>query len=163
MGRKKKEENDEEIKKPKAIGPFDIIKMMFTDKESFDKLSNLILSKNFFMINRIFAIKFPLQAQCFNMMGVDQANVIRSWQQFGVRQCGYGKVPSFVFTKTAKSKETASVDELSKDLKNAYCNHYRISMKDLNDMLYFYHDSTVEHVKEFEEIVNAKDIIEKLK
>ena len=28
---RKKSENTEEIKKPKAISPFDIIKMMFTD------------------------------------------------------------------------------------------------------------------------------------
>ena len=47
---RKKAENSEEIKRPKAIGPFDIIKMMFTDVNAFNNLSNLILSKNFFMM-----------------------------------------------------------------------------------------------------------------
>ena len=46
MGRKKKEDSSNEelkIAKPKAIGPYDIIKMIFTDKESFNKLSNLVI------------------------------------------------------------------------------------------------------------------------
>ena len=87
MARKKKDESQEEIKKPKAIGPFDIIKLMFTDKESFDNLSDYMLSKHFFMINRIMAIQFPLQAQCFNKLNINEAQVIRSWQFFATSKC----------------------------------------------------------------------------
>ena len=52
----KVEEAPEKVKTPKAIGPYDIIKLMFTDLQGFDKLSNTMLERNAVMINRIFAI-----------------------------------------------------------------------------------------------------------
>ena len=130
---KKKLENIEVIKKPKAISPFDIIKMMFTDVASFNNLSNLILSKNFFMINRIFSIIFPMQAQCFNNLDINQAEVIRAWQRFATTKLGYGRVPGFVYTKGAKaSQEQNKTDDISKEDKELYCKHYEISLKDTN-------------------------------
>lgn len=163
MARKKKDESQEEIKKPKAIGPFDIIKLMFTDKESFDNLSDYMLSKHFFMINRIMAIQFPLQAQCFNKLNINEAQVIRSWQFFATSNCGYGRVPSFVYTKSGKSS-FVDPDNIDKDLKIAYCLHYDTTMTELNDMLYFYHDATIEHINYFKEnIYSQKNNIEKIK
>lgn len=163
MARKKKDESQEEIKKPKAIGPFDIIKLMFTDKESFDNLSDYMLSKHFFMINRIMAIQFPLQAQCFNKLNINEAQVIRSWQFFATSKCGYGRVPSFVYTKSGKSS-FVDPDNIDKDLKIAYCLHYDTTMTELNDMLYFYHDATIEHINYFKEnIYSQKNNIEKIK
>ena len=150
---RKKAENSEEIKRPKAIGPFDIIKMMFTDVNAFNNLSNLILSKNFFMINRIFSIMFPMQAQCFNNVEINQGDVIRAWQQFAVSKLGYGKVPFFVYTKGAKaSQEASKVDDINKEDKELYCKHYQISLKDFDDMLYFMHDFTLEHFNNFVKI-----------
>jgi hypothetical protein len=150
---KKKSENTEEIKKPKAISPFDIIKMMFTDVESFNKLSNLILTKNFFMINRILSIMFPMQAQCFNNVEINQAEVIRTWQRFVTAKMGYGRVPGFVYTKGAKAtQELNKLDDISKEDKESYCKHYQISLRDFDDMLYFTHDSVIEHFNNFVKI-----------
>lgn len=147
---RKKAENTEEIKKPKAIGPFDIIKMMFTDVNAFNELSNLILSRNFFMINRIFSIIFPMQAQCFNNTEINQADVIRAWQRFGTAKLGYGKVPFFVYTKGAKAtQELNKVDDISKEDKESYCKHYQISLKDFDDMLYFAHDISLAHFNNY--------------
>ena len=147
---KKKLENTEEIKKPKAVSPFDIIKMMFTDVASFNNLSNLILSKNFFMINRIFSIMFPMQAQCFNNLDINQAEVIRAWQKFATAKLGYGRVPGFVYTKGAKaSQEQNKIDNISKEDKEQYCKHYQISLKDFDDMLYFMHDIALEHFNNY--------------
>lgn len=163
MARKKKEESQEEIKKPKAIGPFDIIKMMFTDKESFDKLSDAILAKNFFMINRVMAIQFPLQAQCFNKLNINTGQVIRAWQQFATAKCGYGSVPNFVYTKTGKST-FVDPDNIDKDVKLTYCLHYDTTEKEFADMLYFYHDATMEHLNYFKDnIYSQKNSIEKQK
>jgi len=147
---RKKVEKTEETKKPKAIGPFDIIKMMFTDVNLFNNLSNLILVKNFFMINRIFSIMFPMQSQCFNNININQAEVIRAWQRFAIAKLGYGKVPFFVYTKGAKSTQEAfKIDDINKEDKEAYCKHYQISLKDFDDMLYFMHDFTLEHFNNF--------------
>ena len=143
---RKKAENTEEVKKPKAISPFDIIKMMFTDVHSFNNLSNLILAKNFFMINRILSIMFPMQAQCFNNIDINQAEVIRAWQKFG-------RVPGFVYTKGAKAaQELTKSNDISKEDKELYCKHYQISLKDFDDMLYFAHDCVIEHFNNFVKI-----------
>lgn len=150
---RKKAENTEEIKKPKAIGPFDIIKLMFTDAPAFNNLSNLVLSKNFFMINRIMSIMFPMQSQCFNNLEINQAEVIRTWQRFATAKLGYGKVPFFVYTKGAKaSQELNNIDNISKEDKELYCAHYQISLKDFDDMLFFMHDLTLNHFNNFVKI-----------
>ena len=108
---KKKEQKTEKMVKPKAIGPYDIVKMMFTNVAEFDKLSNSILSRNFFMINRIMSIQYPLQAQCFNNLHVNNADAVKCWKNFIVSKLGYGKVPGFVFTKGAKANATAWLNE----------------------------------------------------
>lgn len=165
MARKKKEDTStEEIKKPKAIGPYDIIKMMFTDREGFDKLSNLMLSKNFFMINRILSIQFPEQAQCFNRLNIDHANVIKSWRNFCVMKLGYGRVPSFVYTKGAKASQAAQAKavDIDKDVKESYCIFYDISYRDFDDMAYFNYNMLKEHVDNYvENIYKPKGLITK--
>lgn len=157
---KKTKNKEEKIKKPKALSPFDIIKMMFTDKPAFDNLSNLMLAKNFFMINRIFSIMFPLQAQCFNKLNINQAEVIRAWQSFGTLKLGYGRMPSFVYTKGAKASQTKTTVDISKEDKELYCKHYNISIKDFDDMLYFAYDLTYNH---FSNYVKINSVIEQNK
>ena len=168
MARKKKDDNLEikKLSKPKSISPFDIIGMIFTNRESFNNLSNLILSKNFFMINRIFAIQFPLQAQLFNNLNVSKSDVIKCWANFAVTKLGYGKIPSFVYTKGAKAiSQIKNTDNIDKDLKEQYCKHYNISLKDFDDMLYFNHDNTIKHINQFDSIFNVKinEVIKKEK
>ena len=48
MARKKNEtvEDTEKLKTPKPIGPYDIINMMFTNFEDFNKLSDTVLLKD---------------------------------------------------------------------------------------------------------------------
>ena len=150
----KVEEAPEKVKTPKAIGPYDIIKMMFTDLQGFDKLSNTMLERNAFMINRIFAIQFPAQAQCFNNSKINSADVVRSWRLFAVKTLGFGKVPGFVYTKGARksSELKEKVDNIAKDLKEAYCKHYQISLRDFNDLLAMTHDELIADVNRFEKI-----------
>jgi len=166
MPRKKKEQTEkaEEIKKPKAIGPFDIIKMMFTDAAAFDNLSKSALEKNFFMINRVMSIQFPMQAECFNQLSIRQDQVIKAWRQFAVSKLGYGRLPSFVFTKAIKAEQQElQFDDISKELKETYCKHFNISEKDFSDILEMYHDNAVAHIKNFENIINNTNSITKIK
>ena len=110
------------------------------------------------MINRIFAIAFPLQAQCFNNLEINQADVIRSWQKFATSKLGYGKVPFFVYTKGANaSKAAQNIDAISKADKELYCTHYGISLKDFDDMLYFYHDQLIVHFNNFVKVNSASE------
>lgn len=158
--KEKVEQAPEKVKAPKAIGPYDIIKLMFTDIQGFDKLSNTMLERNAFMINRVFAIQFPAQAQCFNNSNINSADVVRSWRLFAVKTLGFGKVPNFVYTKGAKRTITETKeasDNITKDLRESYCRHYQLSLKDFNDLLSMSHDELIADVRKFEKINSVSE------
>lgn len=149
----------------KEIGLFDVIKLIFTDIEGFDKLSNITLKKNYFMCNRIFSIKYPLQAVLFSTMNINEAEVIRMWRDFFISNKIFGKVPYWVYTKGSKK----SVDNVKKNKKISsqlikdYCIHYNIDTKDVIDALEFFEDDMEKELKRFEKLISAKNLIKKEK
>lgn len=146
MGKEKQVKEKKTKKKsntPKELSPFDIIKMMFSSMDSFEKLSDLMLERHSFLINRIFAIQYPEHAQLFNRIGMKGCNTLRAWRVFAVRKHGMNRVPFFVYTK-AEKKITAgnkkNKPEYTKEEISHYCNHFNISLKDFTDMQYFFPD-----------------------
>lgn len=144
----------------KTIGPYDIIQMMFQNSESFDKLTDVILDKNFFIINRACSIKYPLQGSLFNNININKAQVIRSWRNFLVSKEGYGRVPYFVYSKGAK-KTTETIkkktDNLDKSEIQEYCKRYKISLKDFNSLKTFFNDELIEDVKRYSKLMSVKE------
>lgn len=168
MGRpKKNKDSSSEVKKEKTaktttaktIGPYDIIKLMFTDIEGFNKLSNNMLERNAFIINRVFSIQFPGQAQYFNNTNIRTADVVKAWRLFAVKTLGFGKVPSFVYTKgSGKSVESKNKNEgITKELKESYCKHYQLTLKDYADTLEFFYDDLISDIKKYEHIISPKE------
>ena len=144
----------------KALSPFDIIGMMFKDKESFNKLSNLLLEKNYFMINRVLSIKYPFQAQCFNMTGINLAEVVKAWNFFLSANEQYGKIPGFVFTRGAKktiNKQEVN-DEIKKSDIEAYAQHYHLSIKDVQDLKEFNYNALNDDIKNLNKLLEMKTI-----
>ena len=149
----------------KEIGLFDIIKLIFTDKEKFNSLSDISLKRNYFMINRIFSIKYPLQAMYFSTSGINEAEVIKCWRDFIISKNEFGKVPFWVYTKG--SKKAGAVKEKTKKVSTQlirdYCNHYNINIKDVNDCLEFFESPMLEELKRYESLIKVKNSIEKEK
>lgn len=144
----------------KALSPFDIITLMFTNINEFNTLSDSILDKNFFIINRVFSIKYPMQASVFNKLGINTAQVVKSWARFITTAEGYGHVPYFVYTKGAKkSKETQikKTDNIDTDTIYAYCKRYNISLKEYNDLKLLYNDEFINDVKRYEKLIDKKE------
>ena len=79
---------------------FDFVKIMFTKPKEYNAIKNHNKKRHHFMINRFFAIKFPANAQLFNVNGINPIAVIDSWQLVAQRFKG---VPGWVYTKTKKS------------------------------------------------------------
>ena len=162
MARKKKDatEDAEKLKAPKAIGPYDIITMMFTNFEEFNKLTDTVLDKNFFLINRVFSIKYPLQAAVFNKAGINTASVIKSWAMFCSSKEGYGKVPYFVYTRGAKKTSASTLnvkDKIGKELICEYCKRYKITLKDFNALRSMFNDELIADVKRYEKLISLKE------
>jgi len=79
---------------------FDFVKLMFTKPKEYRAVKQHNKKRHQFMINRFFAIKFPANAQLFNLNGINPIAVIDSWQLVAQR---FNGVPGWIYTKTKKS------------------------------------------------------------
>lgn len=158
----KKAQQKSKEDKPKKISPFDIIDMMFTKKDEFDKLSKFTLEKNFFMINRVFSIKYPTQAQFFNNLKINTAEVIKCWQQFLTKYEIPNKVPYFVYTKGSKKSSDAK-DEVKfkkQDIVD-YAKKYNLSLRDVEDIIQFKPQEFTEQIQELDKLRSLQNQSEK--
>tara|TARA_R110000744_G_scaffold243836_1_gene360768 strand:+ start:32 stop:460 length:429 start_codon:yes stop_codon:yes gene_type:complete len=83
---------------------FDFIKILFTKPKVYSTISNRNKKRHQFMINRFFAIKYPTNANLFNINGINGSAVIDSWYMVASR---FRSVPSWIYTKTKKTKKVA--------------------------------------------------------
>jgi hypothetical protein len=136
MPRKKNQDSDTFAEnKPKVLSPFDILKMMFTNQEEFNKLPIEVLGRNYYIINMQLSVKFPLQAAVFNHYKINPGEVVKCWQDFIVRQGLYGgyRIPQWVYEKgkaKANEEKVAKKKFTDKFIKQ-YCDHYGVSIKDV--------------------------------
>lgn len=144
--------------KPKAIGPFDIINMIFKDKDTFNILPDTVLKKNSFMVNRVFAIMYPLQADCFNSDIMNPADTVKAWAYFAWSKMRYGMVPSFVYTKVKKEEPNAvgTTEYQKKDIQQ-YCAYFNISMNDFNDLKELFPDELDSHLSQYIQTTQLTD------
>jgi hypothetical protein len=83
---------------------FDFIKILFTKPKIYSTISNRNKKRHQFMINRFFAIKYPTNANLFNVNGINGTAVIDSWHMVASR---FRSVPGWIYTKTKKAKKIA--------------------------------------------------------
>lgn len=153
MGKKSNSKDKTEVKQ---LSPFDIIKMMFTDKEQFDSLSSLMLEKNFFIVNRMFAIKYPFQANCFNLLKTNRAEAMKSWEIFMLQHERHGSVPYFIYTKGSKRSSEAKEkkSQFAKPNLEEYAKHYNMSKKDIQDLIEFDPEDLKKELARFSKMMN---------
>lgn len=78
---------------------FDYIKILFGKDEQWDKVSNYDKTRNSFMANRFMGIKFPIQANLFNMLKTDPVGQAEAWRMVASK---FNRVPGFIYTKVKK-------------------------------------------------------------
>jgi hypothetical protein len=120
---------------------FDIIKNIFsTNNKTWDQVGRIDKSRNFFMINRIMAIQFPVQANQFNRMRIVPGPVVDWWRS--TLSGRYSKPPNWIYTKTKKIssedkiKETKNFDQVEIFIREKYS----VSKRELSDIKNFYPD-----------------------
>lgn len=82
---------------------FDYIKLIFGSDEHWDKVSNYDKTKNSFLLNRFMGIKFPIQANLFNMLKTDPVGQAEAWRMVASK---FNRVPGFIYTKVKKQETT---------------------------------------------------------
>jgi len=116
---------------------FDFIKIMFERPKEWKLIKQHTKKRHTFMINRFFAIKFPDNANLFNLNGIEGANVIDSWYLVAQRFKG---VPSWIYTKTKKSKkETVTKEKYipSDDAIRVYLERNQIGKREFKELQTF--------------------------
>ena len=119
---------------------FDIIKLIFNNKQKeWKSVGKIDKSRNFFMINRIMSIQFPVQANQFNKLKVVPAPVVDWWHD--TLSARFSKPPVWLYTKTKKSEGTKTEEAKTSELTESFIrDKYRISKRDIETIKKFYPD-----------------------
>lgn len=116
---------------------FDFVKILFTKPNDYKKIKQHNKKRHHFMINRFFAIKYPENAQAFNVNGIDGASVIDAWALVARR---FTSVPAWIYTKTKKAKKTTSTSKEyipSDKALEVYMQRYDIGKREIEEMKRF--------------------------
>ena len=131
---------------------FDFIKIMFTQHKNYQQVKNLTKKKHHFMINRFFAIKFPVNASAFNTVGINGANVVDSWSLVATRFKG---VPGWIYTKTKKSQKDKPRYQPDGRALELYMQRNQIGPREIEEMNLFCPDLLEQDLKKIEEQINV--------
>lgn len=113
---------------------FDVLKAFFSPK-TWTEVNKQDKSRNFFMINRIASIAFPLQANAFNNTKVDPVSVVDYWKN--TLNSKYKTAPGWFFTSTNKKerkKEYAPKEEVADFIKSKF----EISNREIKELQLYY-------------------------
>ena len=132
---------------------FDIINAIFNSQTEYEKVTKTEKRKSFFMINRRFAIQFPLQANILQLNNITQEYVIDFWQWF-MRQ-KYKSTPHWIYTKGVKKTQQIKEkkDPISKDTILAYSKYMKIEERSIKEALEFFPEEMIKELKMFEKII----------
>ena len=135
---------------------FEFTKIIFENPEEYEKITPGEKRKQYFMINRRFAIQFPMQANALQHLKINQAGVVDFWQQF-MRKT-YKRTPGWMYTKGVKKAKQDKEKKInvSETLVNEYCRRMVLDKKSVYDALEFYPDLMLKELKQFEKIINQK-------
>lgn len=132
---------------------FDFVKIMFTKRSQFEKIKNHNKKRHHFMINRFFAIKFPANANAFNINSINGAAVVESWSLVAMR---FKSVPSWWYTKTKKDKSTVK-DKYSpcEQAVKLYMHKNEIGSREFKELEHFAKDSLYADLKNIENQIDV--------
>ena len=119
---------------------FDIVKNIFsTNDKNWKSVGRIDKSRNFFMVNRIMSIQFPIQANQFNKLKVTPPPVVDWWRDNLSHR--FSKPPVWIYTKTKKveKQEEAQIKE-SPEVEAFIRDKYKVTRRDLLQIKEFYPD-----------------------
>ncbi len=122
---------------------FDIVKRIFDKKPTlWEDISKNDKIRNFFMVNRIMAIQFPVQANQFNKLKVTPNQVVDWWHD--TLSSKFTRAPGWVYTQTkksgAKKNDKSNTSKNFEDAEVFISHKFGVSMRDLKQLKIFYPD-----------------------
>lgn len=135
---------------------FDIIGVMFEDHSAWVKVTNYDKKKNFFMINRILSIKYPLQANMLQHLKVNQVAVIDFWFYFISSQ--YNRKPSWLYTKASKKKDSTKKSKkntITEDMIKTFAHKLGYEVKTVRMAIEFFGEEILTEIKDIDKLLNG--------
>ena len=135
---------------------FEFTKIIFEKPGEWESITPGEKRKQFFMVNRRFAIQFPMQANALQHLKINQAGVVDFWQHF--MQKTYNRTPGWMYTKGVKKAKLDKEKKInvSEKLIDEYARRMSLDRKSIYDALEFYPDLMVKELKQFEKVINQK-------
>jgi len=132
---------------------FDFVKIMFTKPQLYNNIKTHTKKRHHFMINRFFAIKYPTNANAFNLNGINGGNVVESWSMVARR---FKSVPGWFYTKTKKAPKK-QVDKYtpSETAIELYLSKNEIGMREFNELKQFAKVDLFNDLKKIEEQIDV--------
>lgn len=132
---------------------FDFVKIMFTKRSDYNKIKQHSKKRHHFMINRFFAIKYPANANAFNLNGIDGASLVDCWSVVAGR---FKSVPGWFYTKTKKApKQKADKYIPSEQAIQLYLDKNEIGSREYQEMLTFAKNDLFADLKNIEQQINV--------
>jgi len=131
---------------------FDFIKVIFIDPMAYDEVTPGEKRKNFFMVNRRFAIQHPMQANALNHIRIDQSAAVDIWQRFMQKQ--YNKTPFWMYTKgvkKAKEQKEQKINIPSAVIED-YAKRNMMDLQSVHDAIEFFPKEMKKELKDFESL-----------
>lgn len=130
---------------------FDIIKTIFKSDKDWKNVGRNDKVRNFFMINRIMSIQFPVQANQFNHIRISQKPVIDWWHN--TLSSYYSKQPPWIFTSTKKKPKInePKIAEAYDQAELLVIEKYEISKREIADLKEFYPEKYQSWIKSINE------------
>jgi hypothetical protein len=125
---------------------FDYINVLFGTDSQWDKLSNYDKAKNEFMTRRFMSIKFPNQANLFNVMKTDPVGQAESWRLIGSK---FNRVPGFIYTKVKNLKKNKAWVP-NQNAVDEYLKINQIGQREFNEALKFNPTAIKESIESLE-------------
>jgi hypothetical protein len=138
---------------------FDYIKLVFSKNEKdWKELSNTDKSRNFFMLNRFMAIRYPYQASHLCHYKIDPIAVSDYWHRIMSSQ--FSSTPNWIYAKTVKKKDIEKkLDLPSNEMIKWHCEKNEISRKDFDQHVTFFGESFLKELKTLEKTLKSQGLL----
>jgi hypothetical protein len=132
---------------------FDFVKIMFTKPKEYQNIKLHTKKRHHFMINRFFSIKFPANAQMFNVNGINGAFVVDSWAMVAKR---FTSVPMWFYTKTKKLAAADKKEYIPSDeVVEFFMKKHEIGKREFKELQHFAQQDLEIELKKIEKAIKV--------
>ena len=128
---------------------FDFVDTLF-NRKAYLEVPDSIKRKHFFMAQRFMSMRFPLQADQFNRIGINQVVAMDYWSI--ILSTKYSRKPSFLYNynKTIKKKDKVKATAIDRIKEDVITYYLKITQRDRRDF-------------EFDKEIFPDEVLEELK